>query len=183
MPISEIADKYRMAVNGFSAVVDAVPADQWAAPSPCEGWTAKHVVGHVIGGMGRVSGEDAGGSDPAELAGDSPAVTFAKARDAALAALTPDNLAKEVAGPMGEMPLEQLVANFLTPDVLVHTWDLARAAGLSVTLDQGLVKEAYDRVLPMDAMIRMPGVFGPKVDPPAGADLQTELMCFLGRPA
>jgi uncharacterized protein (TIGR03086 family) len=181
--MSEITDKYRTAVSGFSAVVDAVPADKWAAPSPCERWTAKHVVGHVIGGMGRISGNAADGPDPAELAGDNPAASYTKARDAALTALTPDNLAKIVAGPTGEMPLEQFVAIFLTPDVLVHTWDLARAAGQTVTLDEGLVKEAYDRVLPMDAMIRMPGVFGPKVDPPADADLQTELLCFLGRPA
>lgn len=32
-------------------------------------------------------------------------------------------------------------------------------------------------------MIRMPGVFGPKVEPPPGADLQTRLLCFTGRPA
>jgi hypothetical protein len=30
-------------------------------------------------------------------------------------------------------------------------------------------------------MLRQPGAFGPKVDPPAGADLQTEFLCFLGR--
>lgn len=181
--MSEISGKYRTAVSGFSAVVDAVPADKWGAASPCEGWTAKHVVGHVIGGMSRITGDGADEPDPANLAGESPAATYAKARDAALSALGPDNLAKVVAGPMGDMPLEQLVANFLTPDVLVHTWDLARAAGIPVKLDDGLVKEAYDRVQPMDAMIRMPGVFGPKIDPPEYADLQTRLMCFLGRPA
>lgn len=31
----------------------------------------------------------------------------------------------------------------------------------------------------MGAMI--PGVFGPEVTPPEGADLQTEFLCFLGR--
>jgi hypothetical protein len=33
----------------------------------------------------------------------------------------------------------------------------------------------------MDAMIRMPGVFGPKITSAAGADLQTEFLEFLGR--
>ena len=33
----------------------------------------------------------------------------------------------------------------------------------------------------MDAMIRMPGVFGPKVESAADADPQTELLNFLGR--
>jgi len=35
----------------------------------------------------------------------------------------------------------------------------------------------------MDAMIRQPNVFGPKLDPPSGADVQTELLYFLGRRA
>ena len=35
----------------------------------------------------------------------------------------------------------------------------------------------------MDAMIRQPSVFGPKVEPPNGADVQTEFLCFLGRRA
>lgn len=70
---------------------------------------------------------------------------------------------------------------FSTPDVLIHTWDLAWAAGIDVKLDGDLVRETYDALLPMDAMIRAANVFGPKVEPPAGADLQTTLLCFTGR--
>ena len=33
----------------------------------------------------------------------------------------------------------------------------------------------------MDAMIRMPGVFGPKIESAEGADLQTEFLQVLGR--
>jgi hypothetical protein len=33
----------------------------------------------------------------------------------------------------------------------------------------------------MDAMIRQPNVFGPKLEPPIDADLQTEFLYFLGR--
>jgi hypothetical protein len=35
----------------------------------------------------------------------------------------------------------------------------------------------------MDAAIRQPGVFGPKLAPPADADEQTQLLYFLGRQA
>jgi hypothetical protein len=35
----------------------------------------------------------------------------------------------------------------------------------------------------MDAMLLGPGRFKDKVTPPAGADLQTEFLCFLGRDA
>lgn len=148
---SEIAERYRTAVSGFSAIVDAIPRDKWTAPSPCEGWTAKHVVGHVMGTMSRITGDvgvgAATGTDPAEQAGDDPAAAYAATRDAALSALTPENLAKMTPGPRGEMPLEQIIEVFYAPDVLIHTWDLARSVGLPVTLDERLVKDAYDRLL------------------------------------
>ena len=35
----------------------------------------------------------------------------------------------------------------------------------------------------MDVMIRQPNVFGPKLEPPPGVDLQTEFLYFLGRRA
>jgi uncharacterized protein (TIGR03086 family) len=183
--VSDNSDKYRRAVNGFSAVVETVPGDAWSATSPCDAWTAKDVVGHVIIGMQRVAGRGPGGGpagsslDPA----DEPVDSYVEARNAAFAALTEENLAKTVDGPTGEIPLAELVGTFATMDVLIHTWDLAQAAGIAVTLDEDLVEEAYDRLLPVDAMIRTSGVFGPKLDPPAGADLQTKLMYFTGRQA
>ena len=68
-------------------------------------------------------------------------------------------------------------------DVLVHTWDLARAVGAQERLDEDSVRMAYAALQPMDAMIRQPGVFGPKLDAPTGADVQTKFLYFLGRRA
>jgi uncharacterized protein (TIGR03086 family) len=93
----------------------------------------------------------------------------------------PEKAATLVPGPIGQMPIEQMVGHFMCMDVLVHTWDLARAAGLDEALDSDAVGRAYEAMKPMDAMIRQPGVFGPKVDPPGGSDLQTEFLSFLGR--
>jgi uncharacterized protein (TIGR03086 family) len=183
--MSENSDKYRKAVAGFSSVIEAVPSDKWDAPSPCDGWTARHVVGHIIGGTGMISqvqtGEAPAFGDPAEVAGSDPAGKYAAVRDVALSALTPENLAKTVQSPMGEMPLDQMISMFMTADVVIHTWDLAKAAGIDVKLDPELVDQVYNQLVPIDAMIRMPNVFGPKVEPPAGADAQTTLICFVGR--
>jgi uncharacterized protein (TIGR03086 family) len=183
--VSDNSEKFRRAVAGMSAVVEAVPIDEWSASSPCAEWTAGHVVGHVIGAFHRVSAVETGTSfgpdDHVVAVGDDPAAAYAEARDRALGVLTEDNLAKNVQSPMGQIPLDQQVGMFSTPDVLIHTWDLAKAVGIDVKLDAGLVQETYDALLPMDDMIRMAGVFGPKVEPPPGADLQTTLMCFTGR--
>jgi len=181
--MSTNSDKYRRAVADFSSVVDGVK--DWSAASPCQGWTARDVVGHVIGGVQVVSSVETGKApqrgDPATNAGEDPGGAFRKERDLALGAMTEDNLAKKVQSPMGEMALDQMMGMFLTPDVLIHTWDLAKAAGVEVKLDPQLVDETYNALQPIDAMVRTPGVFGAKVEPPAGADAQTKLICFVGR--
>jgi uncharacterized protein (TIGR03086 family) len=91
--------------------------------------------------------------------------------------------AKEMDGPTGKMPAGQIIGQFVTMDVLVHTWDLARTIGADERLDEDSVRSAYEALKPMDAMIRQPNVFGPKLEPPKGADLQTEFLYFLGRRA
>ena len=181
--MSENSDKYQRAVNHFSEVVDSVK--DWNAPSPCEGWTAKHVVGHVMGGMEMVStvktGQAPDFSDPDAKAGEDPPASYAAARDLALSTLTDEHLATVIPSPFGEMPLDQMIGMILTNDVLIHTWDLAKAAGLSIKLDEELVEAAYLGLQPLDAMVRSESVFGPKVDVPDHADLQSKLIAFTGR--
>ena len=93
----------------------------------------------------------------------------------------PARAEQTVPGMAGPMPFEQMIARFICADLLIHTWDLARAAGLDEKLNQEAVAHAYEGMKPMDDNIRVPGAFGPKVEPPEGADLQTQFLCFLGR--
>lgn len=95
----------------------------------------------------------------------------------------PEAVATDIDGPVGRMPAGDVISRFVVMDTLVHTWDLARAVGADERLDDELVRECYDALLPMDAMIRRPRVFGPKLQPPPDADLQTEFLYFLGRRA
>ena len=92
----------------------------------------------------------------------------------------PEAAAKEVDGPTGKIPAGEAIGQFMTMDVLVHTWDLARTIGADERLDEDSVRQAYEALRPMDAMIRQPKVFGPKLEPPMGADLQTEFLLLLG---
>jgi hypothetical protein len=81
------------------------------------------------------------------------------------------------------MSAGEIIGRFVTMDLLVHTWDLARTIGADEHLDEESVRQAYEALKPMDAMIRQPNFFGPKLKPPIDADLQTEFFCFLGRRA
>jgi uncharacterized protein (TIGR03086 family) len=95
----------------------------------------------------------------------------------------PEVMSRSVPGPTGPMPLEELLPQFVCMDMLVHTWDLARTTEGDERLDEESVRDAFETLKPMDAMIRQPNVFGPKLDPPPGADVQTEFLYFLGRRA
>jgi uncharacterized protein (TIGR03086 family) len=182
--MTDVQDRYRIVSSGFNAAVNAVGPDGWDTQSPCEGWKARDVVTHVVTGHRGVIANATGGESVPMADDEDPAEAWREA-SRTMADITgdPEALAKETDGPTGKMPVGEIINRFVAMDVLVHTWDLARTAGADERLDEDAVAAAYEALKPMDAMIRQPGVFGPKIDPPAGADLQTEFLCFLGRSA
>lgn len=181
--MSDISNRYRKLASAMTERIAAVPADRWASPSPCADWTAREVVRHLVDTpaifFGLVEQPVPTGGPSVD---DDPVRAFAHARDAVQAALDDPAVAeKAYEGFFGPSTFEQGVAQFLCADLVIHAWDLARATGQDDRLDPGEVHALYEAMLPMDEAIRAPGAFGPKVEPPSGADEQTRLLCFLGR--
>ena len=176
----EVIQRLTALVNDFDARVQAAPSDSWGNAAPCEGWTAADVVGHITTNM---NGVTAGLSDTEPVTPDTaqPVATWNSARSALLEAVSSNDLGKNITGPFGPMPAEQVIGRFVTTDLLVHAWDLARAVGGDEQLNAQAVAGAYSGLKPMDAMIRQPGLFGPKIEAAEGDDLQTEFLKFLGR--
>ena len=179
MAHEELLAQYARVAEGFTNVLNAVPADKWSATSPCEGWSVRDVAAHAIGAQNRW----ARGAEATNLADDADPIaewaTVLAAVNAKVA--TPGELDAVVEGPMGPMPAVQMLGMFMLTDLLTHSWDISKGAGIPVTLDPEVVAQATARLAPMDAMIRRPGAFGPKVEAPEGSDAQTALMAFLGR--
>jgi uncharacterized protein (TIGR03086 family) len=179
--MSEIATRMQVLVNGFDQRVTTA-AGKWDAPSPCDGWTARDVVVHVANNLRRVGAALGAAPLPEVAAEEDIAAAWAATRDGFLGALPTADWSVMVPGPGGQMPIEQMVGRFIAADTLVHTWDLARATGGDEALPPEFVAATYSGFKPMDAMLRGGGMFGPKTECPEGADLQTEFLCFLGRP-
>jgi uncharacterized protein (TIGR03086 family) len=178
---NEVIDRITTLVNGFDARVASASADSWGNAAPCEGWTARDVVTHVGNNLLRL-GAGLQGQEAREIGADEDIVAaWGEAKSTFLTGITTGDLSTPLPGPFGPMPAEQMIGRLVSTDVLVHTWDLARATGGDESLPEDAVAGAYSGLKPMDAMIRQPGVFGPKIDAPEGADLQTEFLCFLGR--
>jgi uncharacterized protein (TIGR03086 family) len=177
----EVIDRVTKLVWDFDKRVQAAPAEAWTAASPCDDWQARDVAVHVTNNLSGVGNGLQGGEGKQVGPDDDIVGAWNEARDTFLGAVASSDLSQTLPGPFGPMPAEQLIGRLISTDVLVHTWDLARAVGGDEQLDQEAVAGAYSGLKPMDAMIRQPGVFGDKVDAPEGADLQTQFLCFLGR--
>ena len=90
--------------------------------------------------------------------------------------------ATEISHPRaGHHRLDDAIAMFFLGDVLLHTWDLARATGLDETLDPEVVHDMLVGMEPLDEILRASGQYGPKVAVPADSDEQTRLIVFTGR--
>ena len=174
-------DQITRAITGFDQRVQAAADSSFANMSPCEGWTARDVVGHVTNNLRNATAGLTGGSATDVSSDEDIRVAWNGAREALLAAASTADLSVNIDGPFGPMPAEQFLGRIIATDLLVHTWDLARSIGADEALPVDLVEGAYSGLKPMDAMLRRPGVFSAKVEPPAGADMQTEFLCFLGR--
>ncbi len=82
---------------------------------------------------------------------------------------------------MGQKTLEAAIDMICTPDVLIHTWDLARATGQDETLDADEVHRFVESMEPTDQLLRDSGQYGPRVPVPDDADEQTRMIAFVGR--
>jgi uncharacterized protein (TIGR03086 family) len=183
-PDGGVADRYRHLAAGFTARVEAVPDDGWASQSPCEEWTARDVVRHVVESSGHFFGLVGRPAPEGPSVDDDPRAAWAAARDGMQAALEDPEIATlEFEGRMGRQTFEQAVGRFICADLVVHAWDLARAAGLDERLDPDAVHRVFEGMKGMGEMMRSSGAFGEPVDVPDDADEQTRLLAFVGRRA
>jgi uncharacterized protein (TIGR03086 family) len=180
--MSETSQRYARVADAFAARIIAVPADAWDNPSPCEGWTARDVVRHVIEATEAFLKRADHPLGDIPSVDDEPGAAFAAASAKATAALEDPAVAeKPIKSGMGDMTLEKMFGMFGVGDVLIHTWDLSRAAGLDERLDAEEVDRIFAVMQKNDKMLRGGTAFGDAVEPPPGADKQTQLLCFTGR--
>ena len=157
---------YTKALYGFDHVVRSVPASAWSNPSPCEGWSARDVLGHVIAVQGYVDSLARGVEPtlnpygmPGDLAGDDPQAAWSTARESVLDAIDqPGVLERTVQTFRAEETIDHFLA-WNVVDTLAHTWDLARACGLDDSLDGDLVAHAHSQAAPVVDAMRQPPFF------------------------
>lgn len=171
------SERHRSIAAMFGAVVSGV-AD-WDAPTPVAEWHAIDVVDHLIEWPAGFLA--AGGVELARTSGD-PAARWEQ-RAAAIQALLdgPDRDSRFTHPMAGSFPLATAIDMFYTSDVFMHAWDLARASGQQEPLDADEAARLLEGMLPIDAMLRQSGQYGPRIAVPDDASPQDQLMAFVGR--
>ena len=162
-------------------VIGGVGAEQYGDKTPCEEWTVRDLLEHMIGVVAGL-GAAAAGSAPErfELASD-PAGQFDQAAASALAAWRmPGVLDRVVDGGAGPMP-GRVLAGINLLDTATHTWDLATATGQRSALPDDVARAALEASLATITPEIRPGRFGPEIAVPADATPTDRLVAFLGR--
>jgi uncharacterized protein (TIGR03086 family) len=182
--MSEPIAIYQRVVDRFTELVDSIDAGQWSAATPCEGWTVRDLLEHVVVRDIRIA-SSVGGPDPVELPADVDLVQAWHERVSWWAAglADPTRRDRQFATAMGEMTFEQATARFMTGELTVHAWDLAKGLGIDERLDPEAVDVAFASMRGAADMLRRPGIMGPEVPVGDDSDQQEKFLAFTGRTA
>jgi uncharacterized protein (TIGR03086 family) len=178
MDVIESLDKTFEHAHG---VIGRVRADQYDDRTPCEKWTVRDLLEHMIGVVGGLGAAAAGKPGDAFALGADPAAQFQEAAAAALEAWrTPGVLDRVIDSGAGPMP-GRVLAGINLLDTATHTWDVATATGQPSALPEDVAAAALEASLATITPEIRPGRFAPEIAAPDGASSTDRLVAFLGR--
>lgn len=162
---------YLEGLDFLTGVVDQLHELDWDRPSPCAGWRAVDVLGHIgaavdFGTRLLTTGEMqwVAPADPPGSAVEGDPASWWKAKVApAKASMDGVDLTEVIETPMGSRTVAEGLS-FPAIDLFVHAWDIGAAAGIAVTLPDEVVEFGRRLFAPMSPeMYRSPGVFGTEI--------------------
>jgi uncharacterized protein (TIGR03086 family) len=183
-------DGLERAFASTRGVLTGIAPDQYDLPTPCESWTVRDIINHVLSGSHWFGTTMRDGvappiTDRDVLAEGTDPVTFydegiALSLDAFGA---PGAEEKVVKLPYGDFP-GVIFMGLATSDQFTHGWDLATATGQSCDLDPELATQLLELVKLIPEEFRGPdGIapFGSVVELPDSAPAADRLAASLGR--
>lgn len=169
MTDDDVAELHLAVCRRFGEAVRSADG-RWDSSSPCDAWDARGVLEHVIGF------HDVLLLRPLGLKPDRP-------RDDPQARwhVTYDSVTEAFeSGGVARLDASKLVPS-LTRDVLVHTWDLARAVGADDRLDPGWCELCYAGLPEDPRALSASGMFSDPLVVDGEIDVQAKLLARLGR--
>jgi len=136
---------WRLARAGVDDLVTRIRAEDWGCPTPCVEWDVHDLVNHLVGSNQRHVMLLRGGNEhdfwvtraTEDVLTDDPPADWKFSADALDAAFVERGAMDRTIS--YRLPTGRALLRGRVFDVTVHTWDLARAIGVDVTLDKRLV--------------------------------------------
>lgn len=173
-------------------LLDLIPAlePHLSAQTPCTDYTVRGLINHLLfwapsltGGATKsvIAPPDATESELDLTTGDCLATLTASVTTTVKAWSDPDAWVgvTHMGSPM-ELPASQ-VGGMIAGEFLVHGWDLARAAGRELAVDEDLAEQLEVELAKTAELGRQMGIFGPEVAVPAGASAVDRVLGLTGR--
>jgi uncharacterized protein (TIGR03086 family) len=151
--------------------------DQLDAPTPCDEWDVRTLLNHMLEAQryftGAARGEDVAlpSRTPPDLLGTDPVADFADARRETLRTFGQDGVIEKTGPSLG----------IAFTDLLIHTWDLARATGQDERMPDGLSDAAFGMVHGRFSDEQRKGMFKPEITVDSQASSQERLLAYTGR--
>jgi uncharacterized protein (TIGR03086 family) len=173
-------ERHRAAATTFGDRVRGV--GDWDAPTPVKEWRARDVVRHLLewlpgfleSGAGVRLGEVAYDDDDLASSWETRAGEVQELLETRQDAVYTSRM-------FGDIPLTEAIDRFYVADVMMHTWDLARATGQDDRLDPEFCEQAFAGMEPMADVLAASDQYGPRVPVPDDADAQDRLIGLIGR--
>jgi uncharacterized protein (TIGR03086 family) len=172
----------------FTAIAIRLGDDDWERPTPCAGWTARDLLGHlattISSAVSIMQNQPPTWPDaarPGDLVEGDPLEfwrgTVVSARDV----LRNADLARVMETPLGRTVADDLSIPVI--DLYVHAWDLGAAVSIAVDIPAGVIDYAHAYIDPLpDDMVRGEGrAFGPQTHVHAGATPTERFIAWTGR--
>jgi uncharacterized protein (TIGR03086 family) len=189
MPTVDYVSLDAQAVRVSIDLVARVTDDDLAKPTPCRAWTLYGLLAHMatqhhgFAAASRGDGDEAGWK--LRDLGDDPVKAYIDSAEHVLTAFAEDGVTERLF-PLPEFgtsfPGQQAIS-FHFIDYVVHSWDVAKTLGTTVTFTPEVAAAALDvaRIVPTGDLRLTPGTpFGPDVSW-SGTDPLDQTVALLGR--
>ena len=167
------SDLERAAPAEWTRTPDPTLRDILAGHARDEAWVPDLLAGLTV--------EQVGGRWQGDLLGDDPIGNYDALNHAATAAMSKPDLDQGmiVHFSYGDYPFSEGVLHIVSFRAF-QAWLIARFVGLDFHFSPELVDGLNELLLPAVPELRAVGAFPPAIEPPAGADAETVLLCTVG---